>query len=151
MDHRLYREYELKFYLNAMHYIVIDGNKGEEHPHTWEFTLEIGLPRDDFVQFGKVEKCIQEYLEPFQNKVLNETAPFDAITPTVENMADYFAGEFRKQLEAFHGILTRVKASETPTRAYIVTLESRTAGENPEKSEILSGAIDRAIDGILEG
>lgn len=41
---RLYREYRLKFYLNAKHYIIINGHKGETHPHTWEFTLSIRYP-----------------------------------------------------------------------------------------------------------
>ena len=42
---RLYREYRLKFYLNAKHYIIINGHKGETHPHTWEFTLSIRYGR----------------------------------------------------------------------------------------------------------
>ena len=38
---KLYREYRIKFYLNMRHYIIIDGKKGEIHPHTWEFALDI--------------------------------------------------------------------------------------------------------------
>ena len=37
----MYREYRLKFYLNMRHYIIINEVKGETHPHTWEFALDI--------------------------------------------------------------------------------------------------------------
>ena len=37
------REYKFKFYLNANHYIIIDGKEGEQHPHTWEFMVHIRM------------------------------------------------------------------------------------------------------------
>ena len=52
----IYREYRLKFYLNARHYIIIGGNKGEVHPHTWEFTLHIRFGRGDFTEFNTFER-----------------------------------------------------------------------------------------------
>ena len=48
---KLYREYRIKFYLNMRHYIIIDGKKGEIHPHTWEFALDIKFGRSSFVEF----------------------------------------------------------------------------------------------------
>lgn len=41
----MYREYRLKFYLNMRHYIIINEVKGETHPHTWEFALDIKFSR----------------------------------------------------------------------------------------------------------
>ena len=38
---QLNRTYRFKFYLNANHYIIINGVEGETHPHTWEFTIDI--------------------------------------------------------------------------------------------------------------
>ena len=35
----LYRDYRIKVYLNARHYIFINGKQGQTHPHTWEFVL----------------------------------------------------------------------------------------------------------------
>ena len=49
---KLYREYRIKFYLNMRHYIIIDGKKGEIHPHTWEFALDIKFGRSSFVEFN---------------------------------------------------------------------------------------------------
>lgn len=142
----LYRLYELKFYLNAEHYIIIGNKKGDRHPHTWEFSLEFALPRNDFVEFSTVEREIQNYLKPYQNHLMNEIKPFDTLLPTVENMTDYFAKEFEKKIVAFDGILLKVKNSETPTRTYIVDLTDET---QTASSKMLSQAIDHAIDEMV--
>lgn len=151
---RLYQEYRLKFYLNAKHYIIINGRKGETHPHTWEFTLTIRYGRSSFVEFSTFEKGISDYIAPFQNQVMNEIPPFDAILPTLENMTDYLAGEFLRIIRETGGLLLQVEASETPTRSYILRIPEEeqglgpaggpTAGENA-----LSDAIDAVLSSIL--
>ena len=112
---KLYREYKIKFYLNMRHYIIINDNKGETHPHTWEFALDIRFGRSSFVEFNIFEKGINDFLEKYQNKVLNEEEPFDAILPTLENVTDYFSEEFYRIIHNIGGMLTSVEASETPT------------------------------------
>ena len=52
----MYREYRLKFYLNMRHYIIINEVKGETHPHTWEFALDIKFSRNLFVEFNIFEQ-----------------------------------------------------------------------------------------------
>lgn len=148
MKDMIYRVYELKFYLNAQHYITIDGKRGQLHPHTWEFTLRFQLPRDSFVEFSQVEKTIQEYLAPYQNQVMNDMEPFDTLEPTVENMTDYFAQEFQRLIGNMQGNLLEVRNSETPTRSYIVELEGN-ASESGKKSDVVSRALDHALDEII--
>ena len=80
---KLYRVYRMKFYLNMRHYIIINGTKGEIHPHTWEFALDIKFGRSSFVEFKTFENGIAEFLEKYQNKILNEIEPFDAVLPTI--------------------------------------------------------------------
>ena len=82
MSVKLYREYRLKFYLNARHYIIINGSKGDIHPHTWEFAVNIRFGRSSFVEFNTFEKGIADYLARFQNKVMNEEEPINTILPT---------------------------------------------------------------------
>ena len=60
------REYKFKFYLNANHYIIIDGKEGEQHPHTWEFMVHIRMNGQKFVQFDAYEKAIDEYFNQYQ-------------------------------------------------------------------------------------
>lgn len=80
----MYREYRLKFYLNMRHYIIINEVKGETHPHTWEFALDIKFSRNLFVEFNIFEQGISQFLEQYQNKILNEAEPFDSMMPTLE-------------------------------------------------------------------
>lgn len=151
MSVRLYREYRLKFYLNGKHYIIINGQKGETHPHTWEFTLNIQYGRSSFVEFSTFERGISDYLAPFQNQVLNEKPPFDAVLPTLENLAEHFANEFHRIIHDMGGVLIQVEASETPTRSYILHIpdEKREDGQASADAEVKRDAMADAIDAVL--
>ena len=144
----LYREYELKFYLNAQHYILMDGRKGDDHPHTWEFSLNIRIENGAFTPFAVFEEGITRFLAPYQNKLLNQVPPFDGVLPTLENMVDYFSKEFYRVIRAVGGTLIQVQASEGPSRAYILRLK-----EEPGKAEAgeLGGVVDSILDDIIAG
>lgn len=148
----LYREYRIKTYLNARHYIIIDDHKGEVHPHTWEFSLRIRFGRSGFTEFGTFEKGITDYLAQYQNTIMNESEPFDAIVPTLENVTDYFSGDFYRIIHDIGGELVQIEASETPTRSYILDLSKReedtAAAETKEK--ILSDVMDSVLDEIVK-
>lgn len=133
------REYKLKFYLNAEHYVVLNDKRGEVHPHTWEIQLHFGMPRMLFREFTEIENNINEYFKKYQNKVLNEVSPFDAIVPTLENMSDCFAEECANIIEQLGGVLYSLETAETPTRIYCVTLSDQS---NREKIE---STVDRII------
>lgn len=150
---QFFREYRLKFYLNARHYIIIGGNKGEVHPHTWEFTLQIRFGRGAFTQFSTFERGINDYLAPYQNTTMNEMPPFDSILPTLESMTDHFAEEFRKIIHNIHGILVSVEASETPTRSYIVNIEDSGGDQEDDEytqEQIRSEVMDAVLDQIVQ-
>lgn len=150
---KLYREYRIKFYLNMRHYIIINGNKGEVHPHTWEFALDIKFGRSSFVEFNIFEKGIADFLDKYQNKILNEEKPFDAILPTLENVTDYFSSEFYRIIHDIGGMLTTVEASETPTRSYIVNvaeLEENSGTNKETENKIMLDVIDAVLDEITE-
>ena len=148
MGLRLYREYQLKFYLNARHYIVIDGKAGETHPHTWEFSLDIRIGRGALTPFMALEKGINRFLAPYQNQDINTIPPFGEILPTLENMVDYFAGEFDRIIHEIGGSLRRVEASETPSRSYILNLRQETEDEDTELNN-MSELVDSILDNIL--
>jgi 6-pyruvoyltetrahydropterin/6-carboxytetrahydropterin synthase len=141
----LYQEYRLKFYLNARRYIVINEQKGEIHPHTWEFVLYLKIGRSSFVQFDQLERGISDCLSKMQNTLINETEPFDTIIPTTENMANYYAEEFYHIIYENGGILTRVELSETPTRCYIINMENR-----EEYSDLREAAQEKALSEVID-
>lgn len=146
-----YREYRIKIYLNARHYIIINDQKGEIHPHTWEFSLRIRFMHSRFIEFRAFEKGISAYLAPYQNTVMNEMAPFDAIIPTIENMTDYFSRDFSRIIREVGGVLTEIEASETPTRSYILCLpEMERTMQEDEREQVLSELMDRVLDDVLK-
>lgn len=152
MDNDFYREYQFKFYLNANHFIIIDGKEGKRHPHTWEFTASIAIDKQQFVQFNAYEQEVEKFLNQYQNKVMNDIPPFDRIIPTLENMAEYFVIEIEKIVARLGGKLMKLESSETPTRSYIISLETQQnymehMKKNSEKKidEILDGVIDKML------
>ncbi len=119
------REYKFKLYLNANHFVIFNGEKGESHPHTWEFGIEVLVDKDKFIKFLDFEKAIDDYLEPYQDKLINDIEPFDTVIPTLENMLDYFAPKFYEEVKEIGGLLVKIEASETPSRTYVYSFRGR--------------------------
>ena len=153
MARTTFREYKFKFYLNANHFIVINGKEGEIHPHTWEFMVDVLMSDQKFVQFDAYEKAIDEYFNKYQNRKLNEVETFDHMVPTLENMSDYFADEIRGIVKELGGHLVKMESSETPTRSYVISfereqeyLESIRKSSKQQMSDVIDGILDRIID-----
>lgn len=122
MAHSVKRTYCFKAYLNASHFVSFNGNKGEVHPHTWQFSAQIllhgaGEPKP----FGVYEKAIDAVFEPYQNTVVNEVVPFDAIMPTLESLVEVFGEKVSAVAEELGGRLVEFEGSETPARSYLLT------------------------------
>lgn len=115
--------YRLKNYLNASHFVVFNGRKGNVHPHTWEFSALLVSCTEEVTKFTDIERKISAIFEPYQNKVLNDIAPFDSINPSLENMTEYFIGRIEKAVEGFGYKLVEVEGSETPVRTFGVRID----------------------------
>lgn len=128
-------QYKCKFYLNASHYIVLNGQKGNEHSHCFEIVLDIATKDDNpFIKFDAIEDRINEKLNPYQNKLINNIEPFNEINPTIENICEFFKNEFVTEIEAFHWILLLIEISETPSRSFIINVVEDKI--NKEKEDI---------------
>lgn len=152
MKAALYRKYKFKFYLNANHFIIIDGKEGQVHPHTWEFMVEIQMPNGKFVQFDAYEKAIDQYFDKYQNRIINEIEPFDRMIPTLENMSDYFVQDIRKIVKDLDGELLCMESSETPTRSYVISFEQEeefVESRRNHSMEQMEDVIDAVLDHIL--
>ncbi len=128
MAKRLAREWRLKFYLNAYHYITINGSRGETHPHTWEFVVHFRIPSRSFVPFYEFENGIAAFLEPFNGQVLNETDTFRDVLPTLEGIVETFLPQFDRILTEAGGQLLSVEGSESPTRTFIMRVLDEAPG-----------------------
>ena len=149
MYNRLLREYRFKFYLNASHSIIINGRRGEIHPHTWEITLDIVVERSDFMEFNAYEKAASGFFAQYQDRILNDIEPFDVVIPTLENIVEYFGERLRQIMRDVDGELVRIEGSETPTRSYIVTYtqDEQYMADIKQKTDKM---LDRVIDEMLE-
>lgn len=149
MEDKLFCEYRFKFYLNASHSILINGRQGEVHPHTWEFTLDILVPRNEFKEFNSYEQNPARFFARYQNLTLNDVQPFDTIVPTLENMVEYFGNELRSSIKKDGGELLRIEGSETPTRSYIISYDRKSdyMDSVEDNSEI---AFDRMLEKMLD-
>ena len=78
--------YKYSFNLNASHSFK---NGINIHSHTFKITLFIEL-MDEEVSFNEYEKMVNDYLELYRGKYLNNIDPFNKISPTLENMAKVF-------------------------------------------------------------
>ncbi len=140
------RYYMIKAYLNASHYVVFDGKRGDVHPHTWEYVAKVYTSGKDVVKFSEPERAVMSIFEPYQNKVMNEQPPFDAINPTLENMTEYFATQITTAVEPYGYHLRTFEGSETPVRTYGVEFPEVT-----EEIDDLSGDEVEAALGRLGG
>lgn len=143
------REYKFKLYLNANHYVIFNGKKGESHPHTWEFVIEVLVDKDMFIKFLDFEKAIDDYLEPYQDKLINDIEPFDTIIPTLENMLDFFAPMFYEEVKKVGGLLIKIEASETPSRTYIYSFRGRDEYRN-DLEQHTRAAMENIIHAVVE-
>ena len=117
-----YQQYKFNFYLNARHGIYINGKLVQAHPHTWEIILHVVKGKDQFVQFDSLEKTVEQFMEPYQNRLLNEIPPFDMINPTLENCAHYFKDRLQEILNREGWIFLMMEMSESPARSYVISM-----------------------------
>lgn len=150
-----YSQYKFKFYLNANHAIYLAGVLGQNHPHTWEISLDTVKFSDDFVQFDFIEKSIENFFAKYQDIDINKVEPFTVINPTLENMCEFFKTELSKLLDSHGWLLTQIEVSETPARAYIIDCSDEIGKmlnkkiETAEVSESIDSTADEVLDAIL--
>ncbi len=142
------REYKLKFYLNAQHYVVFGGKKGATHPHTWEFSLKIMVPCNTTTPFSEYESGINGFLADYQDKVLNDTPAFEEHQPTLENIVEVFTAQFDRIIVGKGAALHSVEGSEGPTRSYMVVVEDDAAQKSMVEfleRDVVDAVLDEAL------
>ena len=142
------RYYRIKAYLNASHFVVFDGKKGDTHPHTWEFVATVYTTGSNIIKFTEPEKMIMKVFEPYQNQVMNEIEPFNAIIPSLENMTEFFAKQIAETGKPIEYHLRRFEGSETPVRTYGVRFPEAEGIEDENEADEVEAAIGRLEKGF---
>ena len=137
-----FKGYKYKFRLNVSHGLNI-----KEHHHTIEITLFIDNRNKYFETVdADVEKMVDTYLKKYSGKHLNETPPFNAIEPTIENIGKEFYKQIKEIAINNSYNLTKLEISETPTRVYIVSeLLNKSATETTLREKKLAFLIEDVI------
>lgn len=130
MAHEVRRTYCFKTYLNASHYVSFDGKRGEVHPHTWQFSAKVAVAgTTEPKPFADYERAIEAVFEPYQNRVVNECEPFDAIVPTLESLTEVLGEKVRAAAAGMDARLVEFEGSETPARSYLLAYGPETDDE----------------------
>ena len=151
-----YSQYKFKFYLNASHAIYLKGNLGQNHPHTWEITIDTLKVRKDFVQFDFIEKSVEKFFLKFQDSNINTIEPFNVSNPTLENLTEYFENQLSELLSSHGWLLTKIEVSETPSRSYIIDLTNKLdnlvnpKNKNTTQESIIDISTDEKLEQILQ-
>ena len=102
----------------------------------------------NIIKFTEPEKMIMKVFEPYQNQVMNEIEPFDAIIPSLENMTEFFAKQIAETVKPIEYHLRRFEGSETPVRTYGVRFPEAEGIEDENDADEVEAAIGRLEKGF---
>lgn len=149
-----YNQYRFKFYFNASHAIYLMGQLGESHPHTWELILHAAKITDSFAPFNEIEKMIEDFLLQYKDVFINTVQPFTTINPTLENICTYFKVCTQEMLHAKGWLLLSTELSETPSRAYVISMhdeaESKKSYYEKAGDEKIQDVVDKLVSEKLD-
>jgi len=91
------------------------------HSHTFEISLYIKQRNEKLSAYEVTETVIQDYLNPYKAVVLDKIAPFDTISPTIENIGEEFFTGIELLLSDLGYELLRLEISESPQRVFSIT------------------------------
>ena len=115
------RTYKIKSYVNASHAVRWATGSGKKHTHTWEIVCELHTV-DAMVAFYDIEKNLHQALDELSGKFLNDLPEFKTVNPTVENVTEYLFTKIYKTLRDNGAQLMRIEVSDSPTRAYCISV-----------------------------
>ena len=92
--------------LIAQHYLVGGdwGSENERHSHHYQIEVQLqgkGLDQHGYlVDIVEVEARLEELLDYYWDKTLNDLPEFKGLNPSIEHFARLFCGQLRQQLQA---------------------------------------------------
>lgn len=111
-------QYQLTFFVNATHMVIINGKHSSRHPHTFEISCFIKTKR--FIEFEKIENNINQIINQLNNYYLNDLEAFKDKQPTLENITRFLYKIISINLKSIGCQLTKIKVAESPVRAFII-------------------------------
>ncbi len=111
-------ELSVDTHFSAAH--CLDGYQGDcarMHGHTWKVTAAIkGTGQDEVgmvVDFKVLSAALDDIIEPFDHRTLNDIEDFREINPTAENIARFIYGKLAQALRAYPVTISSVTVAES--------------------------------------
>ncbi|XOQ48470.1 MAG: 6-carboxy-5,6,7,8-tetrahydropterin synthase [Eubacteriales bacterium] len=114
------KAYKYTFKLHISHNPV-SVSKQSAHFHTIKIILYLQNFNNKFSKFDVIEKIIQNYFEIYEGAYLNETASFQELDPTIENIGRVFYSHLKSIVRENGFELLTLEISETPTRIFSIS------------------------------
>ena len=113
-------------HIEAAHYLRGYQGKCENvHGHTYGVIVRLrGTDLDNIglvCDFTDVKRYLDQILDKYDHKLLNDIAPFDQINPSAENIASTVGREMQNQLSGLPVTLAAVEVWENPQQGIVFT------------------------------
>jgi 6-pyruvoyltetrahydropterin/6-carboxytetrahydropterin synthase len=99
---------------------LYDGSWEPLHGHNWRVKVTVEAPKLDpigvVMDFHELERLVDAIIGPFHNHNLNETPPFNTLSPTTEHVAVHIAQSLQLPPQVR---LVSVEVWETATNSVI--------------------------------
>jgi 6-pyruvoyltetrahydropterin/6-carboxytetrahydropterin synthase len=122
-------EIKVRTSFSAAHRLTgYEGKCANLHGHTWRVEVAFRSGRLDdrgmVADFYEIKPALTEVVEKFDHKYINDIEPFDKISPTSENLAEYFFDRLKEKNEIAEKIFSvTVSESESTSATYFAGRE----------------------------
>jgi len=87
------------------------------HGHNWKVEVCVQgknlNPDGILIDFKELKRIVAEVLSPLDHRFLNEVVPFNTVSPSSENLANYIFNEVQKRLPSNDLRVSRVRVWES--------------------------------------
>lgn len=114
------RYYKYQYRFNASH--CTDACREHAHMHSFTIELYVSKPQQgEQILFFDMDDMVNQYLDRYNQKYLNDLEPFGGVLPSLENMGDLFFEELLVLLGEKGITLYQLDICENPLRVYQVS------------------------------
>ena len=114
----------LDLFFNARHFVVMDGQQGPEHPHSYRVQVRCrsrALHPQNHVLVGyqELRERVKQVIKAYNGTLLNELPVFRHLQPTTENLAGVLYQQLNVVLKDMPIELVSVTVWESPTEGIV--------------------------------
>ncbi len=119
----------LDLFFNARHFVMMDGQQGPEHPHSYRVQVRCQSrtlhPKNHvLVGYHELRERVKQVIKAYNGTLLNELPVFRHLQPTTENLAGVLYQQLNVVLKDMPIELVSVTVWESPTEGIVFRREN---------------------------